>query len=236
MSAPRLLTAAIAAAAAAAAATPQRRNAATPSSPAEIDGLCLYTAYSARYASMPSTTPDGPLYYSYEVAGAHVIILASFFVYSEGSAQYEWLNADLKAVDRARTPWLFVILHAPWYTSNTVHPTDGQLMRSTLEPVLHAAHVNAVFAGHVHAYERNVAVFNNVADPTGAVHITIGDGGNREGLYNNWENPQPAYSAFREAFYGHGELTLVNDTHARFAWMRNDDGERVEADAAWITQ
>ena len=214
----------------------RRRNAATPSSPAEIDGLCLYTAYSARYASMPSTTPDGPLYYSYEVAGAHVIILASFFVYSEGSAQYEWLNADLKAVDRARTPWLFVILHAPWYTSNTVHPTDGQLMRSTLEPVLHAAHVNAVFAGHVHAYERNVAVFNNVADPTGAVHITIGDGGNREGLYNNWENPQPAYSAFREAFYGHGELTLVNDTHARFAWMRNDDGERVEADAAWITQ
>jgi hypothetical protein len=185
---------------------------------------------------MPSTTPDGPLYYSYEVAGAHVIILASFFVYSEGSAQYEWLAADLKAVDRARTPWLFVILHAPWYTSNTVHSTDGELMRSTLEPMLHAARVNAVFAGHVHAYERNLPVYDNKADPTGAVYITIGDGGNREGLYSNWKNPQPAYSAFREAFYGHGELTLVNDTHARFAWLRNDDGERVEADAAWITQ
>jgi len=67
------------------------------------------------------------------------------------------------------------------------------------------------------------------------VHITIGDGGNREGLYDSWV-AQPAYSAFRAAFYGHGELTLVNDTHARFAWLRNDDGERVEADSAWITQ
>jgi hypothetical protein len=185
---------------------------------------------------MPSTTPDGPLYYSYEVAGAHVIILASFFVYSEGSAQFLWLQEDLKMVDRSRTPWLFVLLHAPWYSSNTVHPTDGQLMRETLEPMLHDARVNAFFTGHVHAYERNLPVFNNKLDPTGAVHVTIGDGGNREGLYNNWENPQPAYSAFREAFYGHGELTLVNDTHASWAWLRNDDGERVVTDSAWITQ
>jgi hypothetical protein len=208
---------------------------ATPASPAEIDGACLYTAYQARYANMPSTTSDGPLYYSYEVAGAHVIILASFFVFSENSAQYNWLVADLKNVDRSRTPWLIVLLHAPWYTSNTHHPTDGQVMMQTLEPLLHAAHTNVVFAGHVHAYERNVAVFNGQADPTGAVHITIGDGGNREGLYDSWV-AQPAYSAFRAAFYGHGELTLVNDTHARFAWLRNDDGERVEADSAWITQ
>ena len=185
---------------------------------------------------MPSTSPDGALYYSYEVAGAHVIVLASFFVYSEGSAQYNWLAADLKAVNRARTPWLFVILHAPWYTSNSVHTTDGQLMRATLEPMLHAARVNAVFAGHVHAYERSLPVFDNALDASGAVHITIGDGGNREGLYNNWNSPQPAWSAFRDAFYGHGELSLVNDTHARFAVFRNDDGEHVEADSAWITQ
>jgi len=196
----------------------------------------LYTAYSARYAGMPATTSDGALYYSYEVGGAHVIVLASFFVYSEGSAQYNWLVADLKAIDRSRTPWVFVIVHAPWYTSNTVHPTDGQLMRETLEPMLHDAKVNAVFAGHVHAYERSLPVFNNNLDASGAVYVTIGDGGNREGLYSNWKNPQPAYSAFREAFYGHGELTLVNDTHALFEWLRNDDGERVVADSSYITQ
>jgi hypothetical protein len=37
-------------------------------------------------------------------------------------------------------------------------------------------------AGHVHAYERSFAVNNKTVDSTGAIHITIGDGGNREGL------------------------------------------------------
>jgi hypothetical protein len=185
---------------------------------------------------MPATTSDGPLYYSYEVGGAHIIVLASFFVYSTGSAQYNWLVADLKNVDRARTPWLFVIVHAPWYTSNTVHPTDGQLMRDTLEPMLHDAKVNAVFAGHVHAYERSLPVFNNKLDASGAVYVTIGDGGNREGLYSKWTSPSPEWSAARFAFYGHGELTLVNDTHAHFQWLKNDDGEKVVSDDSWITQ
>ncbi|MCI53136.1 purple acid phosphatase 18-like, partial [Trifolium medium] len=39
-----------------------------------------------------------------------------------------------------------------------------------------------VLAGHVHAYERSKRVYNGRLDPCGAVHITIGDGGNREGL------------------------------------------------------
>lgn len=35
-------------------------------------------------------------------------------------------------------------------------------------------------AGHVHAYERSVRVFNNRPHECGPVHIVIGDGGNRE--------------------------------------------------------
>ena len=37
-------------------------------------------------------------------------------------------------------------------------------------------------AGHVHAYERTHPVYDYNLDPCGAVHITIGDGGNSEGL------------------------------------------------------
>ena len=88
----------------------------------EIEGVCLYEAYQARFASMPAGgRADGPLYYSYEVGPAHVIVLASFFVYSSGSAQYNWLQADLAKVDRTKTPWLLVIIHAPWYNSNSAH-------------------------------------------------------------------------------------------------------------------
>ena len=91
----------------------------------------MYEAYQARFASMPAGgRADGPLYYSYEVGPAHVIVLASFFVYSSGSAQYNWLEADLAAVDRTKTPWLLVLIHAPWYNSNTNHQFVNLLMHA----------------------------------------------------------------------------------------------------------
>ena len=41
--------------------------------------------------------------------------------YARVSEQYAWLLRDLAAVDRARTPWLLVVMHAPWYNSNYAH-------------------------------------------------------------------------------------------------------------------
>lgn len=41
--------------------------------------------------------------------------------------------------------------------------------------------------------------------PAGPVYITIGDGGNREGLATDWMSPQPVWSNYRNASYGHGE-------------------------------
>ena len=35
--------------------------------------------------------------------------------------QYTWLEEDLATVDRSRTPWLIVLLHAPWYNSYNAH-------------------------------------------------------------------------------------------------------------------
>lgn len=110
-------------------------------------------------------------------------------------------------------------------------------------------------------------------DPCGAVHITIGDGGNREGLahryvltlrklwirdsighsvdefsmdasgnvniatvyHYRYKDPQPEWSVFREASFGHGELKVVNSSHAFWSWHRNDDDEPVRSDQLWIT-
>ena len=41
-------------------------------------------------------------------------------------------------------------------------------------------------AGHLHAYERTNPVFNYTVDQCGPVHITMGDGGNVEGLYKTF--------------------------------------------------
>jgi hypothetical protein len=54
-------------------------------------------------------------------------------------------------------------------------------------------------------------------------------------IINRYKNPQPAWSVFREASFGHGELKLANSTHAYWSWHRNDDDESVRSDQVWIT-
>jgi len=46
--------------------------------------------------------------------------------------------------------------------------------------------------------------------------------------------PQPKYSAFREASFGHGLLEIKNRTHAYFGWNRNQDGNAVAGDSVWL--
>ncbi|KAJ6293249.1 hypothetical protein OIU78_025273 [Salix suchowensis] len=195
-----------------------------------------FESYNSRW-KMPfeESGSSSNLYYSFEVAGAHIIMLGSYTDYDEYSDQYNWLKADLAKVDRNKTPWLLVLFHVPWYNSNEAHQNEGDWMMAAMEPLLYAAGVDIVLAGHVHAYERMERVNNGKLDPCGAVHITIGDGGNREGLAHKYKNPQPAWSVFREASFGHGELKLANSTHAFWSWHRNDDDEPVRSDQVWIT-
>ncbi|KAK6149298.1 hypothetical protein DH2020_016823 [Rehmannia glutinosa] len=142
-----------------------------------------FVSYNSRW-KMPyeESQSDSNLYYSFDVAGVHAIMLGSYTDYDKYSDQYRWLKADLPKVDRERTPWIIVLFHVPWYNSNEAHQGEGDDMMAAMEPLLHAAGVDVMFAGHVHAYERSKRVFNGRSDPCGAVHITIGDGGNSEGL------------------------------------------------------
>ncbi|KAI0497878.1 hypothetical protein KFK09_021116 [Dendrobium nobile] len=194
-----------------------------------------FQSYNARwkmpYAESGSTSN---LYYSFEVAGVHVIMLGSYTDYGEYSDQYAWLKADLAKVDRERTPWLLALLHVPWYNSNWAHQGEGDDMMAVVEPVLYAAGVDILIAGHVHAYERSERVYSGQLDSCGAIHITVGDGGNREGLALRYHHPKPIWSAFREASFGHGELKIVNATHAFWSWHRNDDHESLSSDEVWI--
>ncbi|KAG5226699.1 purple acid phosphatase [Salix suchowensis] len=77
-----------------------------------------------------------------------------------------WLEKDLAKVDREVTPWLVA--------------TEAECMRVAMEDLLYQYGVDVIFNGHVHAYERSNRVYNYTLDPCGPVHITVGDGGNRE--------------------------------------------------------
>ncbi|KAJ9184457.1 hypothetical protein P3X46_004182 [Hevea brasiliensis] len=198
-----------------------------------------FTAYNARW-QMPfeESGSNSNLYYSFNVAsGVHVIMLGSYTDFDPNSPQYKWLQADLGKVDRAKTPWILVLIHAPWYNSNTAHQGEPESinMKKFMEGLLYQARVDVVFAGHVHAYERFTRVYQGKADNCGPVHITIGDGGNREGLAKDYIDPKPAISVFREASFGHGQLEVVNATHAQWTWHRNDDDEQFASDSIWLT-
>lgn len=58
-----------------------------------------------------------------------------------------WLKRDLAAVDRSRTPWLVVGMHAPWYNSNMAHQLEVEDMRLVMEPLLFSYGVDLIFAG-----------------------------------------------------------------------------------------
>ena len=101
-------------------------------------------------------------------------------------------------------------------------------MRQAMEVLLHSGGVDAVFNGHVHAYERSHPVFQNTTmkDGQAATYIVLGDGGNREGHAKDGL-PQPAWSAVRNFdTYGHSKLTMLNNTHSLFEWIGNEGGNR----------
>ncbi|XVE61503.1 hypothetical protein DITRI_Ditri06bG0045600 [Diplodiscus trichospermus] len=196
-----------------------------------------FTAYNARWR-MPfeESGSNSNLYYSFDVAGVHVIMLGSYTYFDPDSDQFKWLQADLGKIDRGKTPWILAIIHAPWYNTNTAHQgePESDLMKKSMEGLLYNARVDFVFAGHVHAYERFTRVYNGEADNCAPVHITIGDGGNREGLATKYMDSKPEISMFREASFGHGQLEVLNATHAVWTWHRNDDDVSVIADTVWF--
>ncbi|PWA99271.1 purple acid phosphatase [Artemisia annua] len=199
--------------------------------------------YRVPYKASGSTEP---LWYSIKRASAYIIVLSSYSAFGMYTPQYQWLLEELPKVNRSETPWLIVLMHSPWYNSNSYHYMEGETMRVMFEPWFVEHKVDLVFAGHVHSYERSERVSNiaynivngecsPVKNLSAPVYITIGDGGNIEGLASIMTEPQPKYSAYREASFGHATLEIKNRTHAYYSWHRNSDGYAVRADSVMFT-
>uniref|UniRef100_A0A5B6ZX04 Purple acid phosphatase n=1 Tax=Davidia involucrata TaxID=16924 RepID=A0A5B6ZX04_DAVIN len=212
----------------------------------EIGETKPFKPYTHRYhVPYKASNSTAPFWYSIKRASAYIIVLSSYSAYGKYTPQYKWLEDELPKVNRSETPWLIVLMHSPWYNSYNYHYMEGETMRVMYEPWFVQYKVDVVFAGHVHAYERservsNIAynivngICNPASDQSAPVYITIGDGGNLEGLATNMTEPQPKYSAFREASFGHAIFDIKNRTHAYYSWHRNQDGYAVEADSLWF--
>jgi hypothetical protein len=141
------------------------------------------------------------VYYSFDWGNIHMTLFSAEHDFLPGSAQYKFLEADLAAVDRSRTPWLLVGTHRPMYSSSIAHTIDpahplgyfDDHLRGAVEPLVAKYRADMFLAGHVHTYERQCGFTTNFTcaetDSQGTVHVLTGAGGND---YNpNWEPSQP---------------------------------------------
>jgi hypothetical protein len=77
----------------------------------------------------------------------------------------EWLTKDLAAAQSAT--WRIVAFHQPGFNSSKEHFSEQQMR--PLSPIFEANHVDIVFAGHVHNYQRSFPLtFAPAAQPDGS--------------------------------------------------------------------
>lgn len=152
--------------------------------------------------------------------------------------QYNWLAADLAAVDRTKTPWLFVMGHRPMYSSQVSgYQSD---IRNAFEDLFLEHKVDAYMAGHIHWYERLVplgkngtineaAIVNKNTYKTGngksLCHLVNGQGGNVESHSELDGDPRLNITAVLNAKdYGYSTLTVYNSTTVKWSFIKGADG------------
>eukprot|EP01031_Cornospumella_fuschlensis_P010169 gene10169-12470_t len=71
-----------------------------------------------RLIPMPAPATTNAPWWSYEVGLMHFIGISTEHPYTIGSPQYLWLESDLKAIDRTRTPWVIFGGHRAMYLNS----------------------------------------------------------------------------------------------------------------------
>ncbi|KAL7518385.1 hypothetical protein ACHAWX_003219 [Stephanocyclus meneghinianus] len=164
----------------------------------------------------------GNAYYSFLFGPSMHIVLSSYSSFLPGSVQYEWLVTELRAINRAVTPWLVVMIHCPIYTTFKNHRNEIFIneAQTHLEPLFFNYSVNVVFAGHVHSYMRTVPTANWTVHPRGPIYIIQGNGGRQVSEPYLNEVPEEWVEVRDNSMYGYGTLELFNHTHAKWTWVK----------------
>ncbi len=140
----------------------------------------------------------GPLWYSFDVKDCHFVVLDSEDQTAPqkiAGEQLEWLTTDVAAAKDKR---IFVFLHQPLWAEDA-YPESG--WSEDVHPLLAAAGVDTVFAGHWHHYEMMATRDGVRYIITGGAGAEIGDQPVRGAFYHYlWVTAPPA---------GEGEALLA---------------------------
>ena len=149
-------------------------------------------------------------YYSFDLADWHIIALNDNISHSAGSAEEQWLRADLAAHKTACT---LAYWHAPRFSSGIEHGDDPS--GDAFWQALYEANADIVLGGHDHEYERFIPQnASGDADPTrGIREFVVGTGGRSHyGLGRRETNSE----VFDAATFGVLKLTL---SPGKYTWQ-----------------
>ena len=146
---------------------------------------------------MPTSGAD-ETWYSLNYGPVHWLVISTEHAFAAGSKQYDFITADLAAVDRAKTPFLLVAGHRPMYIDSTFEADQAVAvqLRDALEPLMKQYKVDAAFWGHHHSYQRTCPVYNRTCVEGGTVHIVTGAAG--AGFSTNLRPETPEWIKFVE--------------------------------------
>ncbi len=131
----------------------------------EVLSVPYLAQFSMPQVQSPGEGAQGEEWYSFDYGDAHFVMLNDT-VTDDGviaGAEADWLRADLGAVDRSQTPWVFVAHHRLFYTCMSTHPPDMGL-RQAWQPIFDDLGVDFVLGGHNHVYERSKPIRGLAAD------------------------------------------------------------------------
>ncbi len=128
--------------------------------------------------------PDPEYYYQFTYGNADFFMIDSNKKVGPGTEQFQWLDGALAASDAT---WKFVCHHHPPYSSDendygdlwkTNKSTRGDLRVRQLAALYDKHHVDIVWCGHIHSYERTWPVVGDrVVRSNGTIYMITGGGG-----------------------------------------------------------
>lgn len=220
-----------------------------------------FTHYSNIFR-MPRNRDSGEsnFFYSFNLGKAHFICINSeayFYLSAEFvTTQYRWLEADLAAAqtNRAAVPWVFVCMHKPLYCQidwrrpmeeshdfkcNYDCDHETKLLRGELEDLFYRYSVDVIFAGHMHNYEREMPIYQNMSvpsevdlphyhrNPKAQVSILSGSAGS-DHLHDAISATPQLWSVINVDNYGFGVLSVLNSSH--IYWEQLDSQSHLVID------
>jgi hypothetical protein len=200
--------------------------------------------------------------FSFDYGDVHWTVLDSnYYVDWTSPEPRAWLERDLAGA--AGATWRFVSFHHPGFNSSKAHFAD-QRMR-VIAPLLESGHVDLVFNGHVHNYQRTCPIRFRPADradvtkapgdervpgemvvdtqfdgktktrPDGVIYLVTGGGGAT--LYNPEQDSDAAsWQPFTQKFISRVHSFTLVDVDSRSVQVKQLDPEGNQLDSFMITK